>query len=287
MNIVNNFVIKQKKQLIIDLIASVLLLKVIILSNNMYLVNSSKEKEMDEFLDFKPILPDNDPELIKKYYTDNNIPLPDIPEFKNYIESSETGIKVNENPFDKPTSTINQFESASRDKTKQPGRDTFFKNDLVTPIKSKHGIINEINSMEISNEDKTYLEVLAARESSFRPNITNDLGYFGLYQFGKPALKDVGYTIDDFRNSTMNQHIGALKLANKNDKSLTPIIKAYNGKTFKGNKITRNGIRAAAHLLGAGTVKDYFNGTTNTKLAKKGFVDGNGVHITEYLNLFT
>ena len=60
----------------------------------------------------------------------------------------------------------------------------------------------------------------------------------------------------------------------------------YEGKIYKGVKITKNGVRAMAHLLGAGSVKDFFNNTQNTPFAKKGFVDGNGTHITEYARMF-
>ena len=42
-----------------------------------------------------------------------------------------------------------------------------------------------------------------------------------------------------------------------------------------------------AHLLGAGSVKDYFNGTKNTPFSRNGFVDGNKTHILEYAKLFS
>ena len=126
---------------------------------------------------------------------------------------------------------------------------------------------------------------MSARESSNNPNAVNQFGYIGLYQFGPAALATVGYTKEDFKDVN-NQHKAILKLASVNEDSLKNIMSNYMGKTFKGIKITRNGIRAAAHLLGASTVKDWFNGTSNTKFAKRGFVDGNGTHITEYLKMF-
>ncbi len=141
--------------------------------------------------------------------------------------------------------------------------------------------------MNISDEDKDYLIKLGKRESDYRPNVTNSLGYYGLYQFGKPALETIGATKEDFANSTLRQHQGALKIAQINARILKPILDTYVGKEYKGNKITRNGILAAAHLLGAGTVKDYFNGTTKTSLARKGFKDAYGTSITEYLNMYS
>ena len=85
---------------------------------------------------------------------------------------------------------------------------------------------------------------------------------------------------------TSKQHEVTLKLANFNEKVLKNIINSYENEIIDGIKITKNGILAAAHLLGANSVKDYFNNTEKTSIAKKGFVDGNGVHISEYFKLF-
>jgi hypothetical protein len=147
-------------------------------------------------------------------------------------------------------------------------------------------VIQSISNLGISSEDKTYLIRLAKKESNFRPNVTNQFGYFGLYQFGADALKDVGKTKEDLSSSLETQHKAALELAKKNEKVLKDILDNYEGKIYKGVKVTRNGVRAMAHLLGAGSVKDFFNGTQNTPFAKKGFVDGNGTHITEYAKMF-
>ena len=133
---------------------------------------------------------------------------------------------------------------------------------------------------------KDYLVKLANMESSFNPIIKNKYGYEGLYQFGDSALRAVGMTRQDLRSGTLNQHIAALRLAEENEKALGNLASQYIGKEYRGVKVTKNGIRAAAHLLGAGSVQDWFRGTTRTDIARNGFVDGNGTHITEYFKLF-
>lgn len=143
----------------------------------------------------------------------------------------------------------------------------------------KNQITNEIINSAYNNEDKEYLLKLAKRESSYKPGVTNPYGYYGLYQFGKGAFKETGYTKSDFRDTT-NQHNAALKLAKLNESYLKNIIAKNVGKVFNGINITKNGIRAAAHLLGANTVKNYFNGVHDK------FTDKNGTNIESYLKMY-
>lgn len=159
--------------------------------------------------------------------------------------------------------------------------------EQTTTGTEKNSVINSILNYDTSKENKEYLIKLAKRESSYQPLVQNSGGYFGLYQFGKSALKDVGMTIDDLKKSLSNQHKAALTLAKQNEEILKDIIQKYNGKYKEGVKLTKNGILAMAHLLGAGSVKDYFNGTKNTPFSKNGFVDGNKTHILEYAKLFS
>ena len=158
----------------------------------------------------------------------------------------------------------------------------------TTPIETeKNSVITSILNYDTSKENKEYLIKLAKRESSYQPLVQNSGGYFGLYQFGNSALKDVGMSKDDLKKSLNNQHKAALALANQNEKILKDIIQKYNGKYKNGVKLTRNGILAMAHLLGAGSVQDYFNGTQNTHFSRNEFVDGNKTHILEYAKLFS
>lgn len=160
-------------------------------------------------------------------------------------------------------------------------------NNFNMPTSSSNSVVQSILDYNTSEENKDYLIKLAKRESSYNPTVTNQYGYFGLYQFGNRALKDVGMSLGDLKSSISNQHRAALKLAELNEERLEGIIQKYNGKYKNGVKITKNGILAMAHLLGARSVKDYFNGTKNTPFAKNGFVDGNKTHILDYAKLFS
>lgn len=151
--------------------------------------------------------------------------------------------------------------------------------------KNQNEIISEIYNLPIEDNKKTYLDTLAFRESSYRPHVENQFGYYGLYQIGDSVLRQFGYKKEDLKD-TSKQHEVTLKLADFNEKILKNIINSYENEIIDGIKITKNGILAAAHLLGANSVKDYFNNTEKTSIAKRGFIDGNGVHISEYFKLF-
>lgn len=258
---------------------------------------------MNKLATFEPII-DSNPDSIKKYYEQNNISLPNNQRLKKYLNMNEEIENLNENRSNnfkleedtfKPSfhkgeefkSIIDQVEKSiiEKNKAEEPIEKPIEIEKLKPKTYTSKDIINEINSLELDQEDKDFLLTLGKRESSYRPYITNELGYYGLYQFGNLALKDVGLTKGDFKD-TKKQHEAALKLAGLNEKRLKTIINNFSGKTVNGVNITRNGIRAAAHLLGAGTVKDWFNNTKNTSLAKKGFKDANDTSIVEYLELF-
>lgn len=146
-------------------------------------------------------------------------------------------------------------------------------------------VIKDIDSQPISAEDKQYLKVLGARESDFR-NVDRASSYKGMFQFDKNALNQVGIKMDDYKKDPRVQYEAALKYRDANVQALAPYQK-YIGTIKDGVKVTKNGLGAMAHLLGASTVKDFFDGTTKTKLAQNGFKDGNGTHITEYLKMFS
>lgn len=141
-------------------------------------------------------------------------------------------------------------------------------------------IPESINTLKVGENDKKYLYVLAKRESGFNPKSVGATGtYKGLYQFGPSALKEVGLTEDEYMGDINNQHYAALKLKEINLNRLNP-YKKYINKIVNGVKITENGLAAAAHLLGVGGVKAFFNEGIINK-------DGLGTPITEYFNLFT
>ena len=66
-----------------------------------------------------------------------------------------------------------------------------------------------------------------------------------------------------------------------NNMTLSNLIDRYEGRVFKGIRITRSGVLAAAHLAGAGNVKKYFSDND-----VNGRTDANGTSIRNYLEEF-
>ena len=71
-----------------------------------------------------------------------------------------------------------------------------------------------------------------------------------------------------------------IKLLSLNEYTLRGVIHKYDGKFVKGNRITKSGILAAAHLAGAGGVKKYFRYGFNPK-------DAYGTGLEDYLFKFS
>lgn len=236
------------------------------------------------------------------YLNENSMSLPDHPLIKDYfslpeetdvnIESnfyvgSKTGSKpkrqtIKQNP---PRFTVWKSQTEQLASPEEwPQKDHSFL-DLLNKAKGttldKQRFSKELETLNLSKEDQIFATKLAEKESSFRPFVPNQLGYFGYYQFGKDALKDVGFTKEDLKNP-INQHIALLRYKEKNVKP----FKDYIGKIVNGIKLTENKIAAAAHLAGASGLKDWLNNTEITKFAKRGFTDANGTHITKYLKEF-
>ena len=127
----------------------------------------------------------------------------------------------------------------------------------------------------------TFLYDMAERESSNRYHVVNQYGYMGAYQFGSQTLKDLGYKVTrkEFLNSPTLQEEAMLKLLKANKHTLRRQIKKYDGKLVNGVLVTESGLLAAAHLVGAGSVRKWVR---NGKVYK----DGNGVTLVSYLKRF-
>ena len=126
-----------------------------------------------------------------------------------------------------------------------------------------------------------FLNDLGYRESSNRYDVVNQYGYMGKYQFGKSTLKGLGYNIskEEFLSSPDLQEEAMIKLLKANKHTLRRQIKRYDGKLVNGVLVTESGLLAAAHLVGAGSVRKWVrNGKT--------YRDGNGVTLVSYLTKF-
>ena len=141
-------------------------------------------------------------------------------------------------------------------------------------------VIEAPNFIKVYNLD-TFLYDMAERESSNRYDVVNQYGYMGAYQFGSQTLKNLGYKVTrkEFLSNPMLQEEAMLKLLKANKHTLRRQIKKYDGKLVNGVLVTESGLLAAAHLVGAGTVRKWIrNG--------KKYTDGNGVDLTSYLVKF-
>ena len=141
-------------------------------------------------------------------------------------------------------------------------------------------VIEAPNFIKVYNLD-TFLYDMAERESSNRYDVVNQYGYMGAYQFGSQTLKNLGYKVTrkEFLSNPTLQEEAMLKLLKANKHTLRKQIKKYDGKLVNGVLVTESGLLAAAHLVGAGTVRKWVrNG--------KKYTDGNGVDLTSYLVKF-
>ena len=111
--------------------------------------------------------------------------------------------------------------------------------------------------------------------------ITNPYGHVGKYQFGKSALKFYGVSQSEFLSSpALQESVFYASLAH-NKWKLQHEINTFAGKNFAGITVTESGILAAAHLLGAGSVKSFFKSDGKTE-----FADANGTSIINYMKSF-
>jgi len=128
-----------------------------------------------------------------------------------------------------------------------------------------------------------FKEALAFKESRGDYFTVNTLGYLGKYQFGKATLKLIGiHDSEEFLNDPELQERAFIANAERNKWILRRDIKNFVGKKINGIVITESGILAAAHLAGAGSVKDYLRsyGTEN-------FEDAFGTTIEYYMKKFS
>jgi|SRR6056300_979522 hypothetical protein len=143
-----------------------------------------------------------------------------------------------------------------------------------------HPTIEAPTNIKVHNLD-TFLYDMAERESSNRYDVVNQYGYMGAYQFGSSTLKNLGYNVSkkEFLNNPALQEEAMIKLLKANKHTLRRQIKKYDGKLVNGVLVTESGLLAAAHLVGAGSVRKWVrNGKTSR--------DRNGVTLVSYLTKF-
>ena len=150
-------------------------------------------------------------------------------------------------------------------------------------------------TVKASKEESSYKDILGQRESSNDYQAENSLGYIGKYQMGGMALQDLGLkdkqgnwtgkdginSKEDFLNNPEVQEKTMDEWVNIQNKYLKSAgADKYIGTKFDGVNVTKEGLSAAAHLVGAKAV---------AKMLQTGKIpqDANGVKATEYMKMFS
>jgi hypothetical protein len=133
-------------------------------------------------------------------------------------------------------------------------------------------------------ELEKFLHHIGQRESNNTLSVVNRYGMMGKYQFSPATLRNiVGDTVTPqqfLRNAELQDSV-MVRYMRDNNKRLRDLISRYDGTTFKGVRVTRSGILAAAHLAGPNGVRHYF--ATSDLYGRR---DGNGTSVRDYLELF-
>lgn len=152
-----------------------------------------------------------------------------------------------------------------------------------------HPVLKAERKIKREKEIKDFLNLLAFKESSHNWKVVNRFGYIGKYQFGSAVLKDFGLghiNSTKFRRNPniLPEHVQdslIVDLMESNKRYLEPYLNKYRNKKIKGIVINDASVLAAAHLVGKGSMKKFFE--TNGKYIRS---DGNNVKATDYMREF-
>lgn len=161
------------------------------------------------------------------------------------------------------------------------------------------GLTNKEKIIDLPKKEKSFndfAKAIAFKESSGDWTKVNTLGYVGLYQFGKIAIKDILEKTDDkelkkvlsklnvetFRKNPNifpedMQHKAFVQLL-KNNKHYLRRYKKYIGEIVGGIEVTESGLLAAAHLGGNASIKAFLKSG-----GKDDRSDAYGTKVSEYL----
>jgi len=180
---------------------------------------------------------------------------------------------------------ISEAESEKESKIKQSS----FISSIDNKLKQGKDAVKQ-NLFKGKNEIGRFLKALASKESSSNPKSINSLGYIGKYQMGKMALQDLD--LDDTINAHKFKKNPSIFPEKAQDKAMVKLLKLnilylgdyfndFDGKIIGGVKITKSGLLAGSHLVGAGAVKKFLD--SNGRIVPR---DGNDVPVTEYIQKF-
>lgn len=110
-------------------------------------------------------------------------------------------------------------------------------------------------------------------------------GYLGLYQFHPKMISELGYRVSrrEFLQNPELQDSVMVRYMRVNEREIRPLINRKVGTYHNGIYISKAGLLAGAHLMGSAGVWAYFY----PHKYKYRTTDGNGVHISHYIRLFS
>ncbi len=133
-------------------------------------------------------------------------------------------------------------------------------------------------------ELERFLSHMARRESNNTPRIVNQFGMMGKYQFSPSTVKGLGFRVSQaqfLRDGNLQDSV-MVAYMRSNKRDLIRIINRYDGRVYKGVRITEAGMLAAAHLGGSNSVVAWFNDDSHY-----GKTDANGTSIRNYMSEFS
>lgn len=150
--------------------------------------------------------------------------------------------------------------------------------DKAPPIEIKKIPLSEPTQVE------KFMSRVARIESNGNFRVKNQFGMMGKYQFSPSTVRVLGFKVTEkqFLNNPKIQDSVMLAYMKANHQELEPIIKKYNGKMFKGIRVTRAGILAGAHFAGTTGVINYFKSDEHY-----GTSDANGTTLRYYMAQFS
>lgn len=150
----------------------------------------------------------------------------------------------------------------------------------------------------VATDCTSFMRNIRMSEGSGNYQTNTGNGFYGAYQMGEDALTDAGYmdgngnwtgrngvnSLEDYLNNSTAQDDAFLRYGEKNLGYLNG-WEQYIGQTIGGVQVTRAGLIAGAHLVGAGGLKYWLTsgGDCTNKGTGSDAVDGNGTCAGTYL----
>jgi hypothetical protein len=156
--------------------------------------------------------------------------------------------------------------------------------DTVKIVNAPKKIATKKLKPRIRGDIYAFMKRLGRAEGLGDYGVVSKTGYLGLYQFHPKTLRSLGFDVspEEFLASPSLQDSAMIAYMRMNARELNGIIRKYAGTTVNGVYVTKAGILAGAHLVGSGGILAFFY----PEKYDYRVVDGNGVHVSQYMTKF-